>query len=56
MTGSDEDSGRSKKSGAKDQGWSDIGRVLGGRMIERSSDVVCGLRRAREDKEHGFLG
>jgi hypothetical protein len=32
------------------------GRVLGGRAIERSDDVVCGLHRAREDKERGFLG
>jgi hypothetical protein len=32
------------------------GRVLGGRRIERSSDVVCGLHDAREDEEHGFLG
>jgi hypothetical protein len=26
-------------------------RVLGGRMIERSGDVVCGLLRARDDEE-----
>jgi hypothetical protein len=26
-------------------------RVLGGRMIERSGDAVCGLLRAREDEE-----
>jgi hypothetical protein len=32
------------------------GRVLGGRAIERSGDVVCGLYRARGDEEHGFLG
>jgi hypothetical protein len=31
------------------------GLVLGGRMIERSGDAVCGLHRARVDEEHGFL-
>jgi hypothetical protein len=33
-----------------------IGRVLGGRAIERSGDVMCGLHRARGDKKHMFLG
>jgi hypothetical protein len=32
------------------------GQVLGGRVIERSDGVVCGLHRARGDKERGFLG
>jgi hypothetical protein len=32
------------------------GRVLGGRVTERSSDTVCGLHRARGDEEHKFLG
>jgi hypothetical protein len=31
-------------------------RVLDGRTIGRSGDVVCGLHRARGDKEHIFLG
>jgi hypothetical protein len=31
-------------------------QVLGGRVIERSSDTVCGLHRARGDEERGFLG
>jgi hypothetical protein len=31
-------------------------RVLGGWTIEMSGDVVCGLHRARGDKEHVFLG
>jgi hypothetical protein len=31
------------------------GRVLGGRVIERSSGVVCGLHRARGDEKRGFL-
>jgi hypothetical protein len=33
-----------------------IGRVLGGRVIERSGGAVCGLHCARGDKERGFLG
>jgi hypothetical protein len=32
------------------------GQVLGGRAIERSDGAVCGLHRARGDKEHVFLG
>jgi hypothetical protein len=32
------------------------GRVLGGRTIRRSGDVLCGLHRAHGDKERGFLG
>jgi hypothetical protein len=32
------------------------GRVLGGRVIERSGGVVCGLHLARGDEERGFLG
>jgi hypothetical protein len=32
------------------------GRVLGGWAIERLGDAVCGLHRAREDEERGFLG
>jgi hypothetical protein len=31
-------------------------RVLGGQVIERSGGAVCGLHRASEDEEHGFLG
>jgi hypothetical protein len=31
------------------------GRVLGGWAIERSGGAVCGLHRARGDKERGFL-
>jgi hypothetical protein len=33
-----------------------IGRVLGGRVIERSGGAVCGLHRAHGDEERGFLG
>jgi hypothetical protein len=32
------------------------GRVLSGRGIERSGDVVCSLHRARGDEEREFLG
>jgi hypothetical protein len=31
------------------------GRVLGGRTIERSGKVMCGLHRARGDDERWFL-
>jgi hypothetical protein len=31
-------------------------RVVGGRTIRRSGDVVCGLHRARRYEERGFLG
>jgi hypothetical protein len=37
-------------------GDSHIGRVLGGRAIERSDDTVCGLHRARGEEEREFLG
>jgi hypothetical protein len=33
-----------------------IGRILSGRMIERSGDAVCDLHRARGDEEREFLG
>jgi hypothetical protein len=33
-----------------------IGWVLGGQVVERSGGAVCGLHRARGDKERGFLG
>jgi hypothetical protein len=32
------------------------GRVLGGRAIEMSGGVVCGLHLARGDEEREFLG
>jgi hypothetical protein len=31
------------------------GRVLDGRTIERSDDIVCNLYRTRVDEERGFL-
>jgi hypothetical protein len=45
MAGSDDDRGR--RPGEEDRGWSSIGRVLGGRMIERLSDTVCDLHHAQ---------
>jgi hypothetical protein len=41
MAGSIEDRGRSRRLGVEDWGWLSTGQVLGGRTIERSSDVVC---------------
>jgi hypothetical protein len=32
------------------------GQVLNDWAIERSDGIVCGLHRARGDKERGFLG
>jgi hypothetical protein len=32
------------------------GRVLSGRVIERSGGTVCGLHRAHGDEEREFLG
>jgi hypothetical protein len=42
--------------GAEDRGWSSTDRVLGGRTIERSSDIMCSLHCAQGDEEHMFLG
>jgi hypothetical protein len=56
MAGSDEDRARSLRLGAEDWGWSSTGRVLGGQMIERLGDAVCGLHHTRGDEEHRFLG
>jgi hypothetical protein len=33
-----------------------IGRVLGGRVIERSGGAVCGLHHAHGDEECRFVG
>jgi hypothetical protein len=56
MVGSNEDHGRNRRPVAEDWGWSNTGRVLGGRMIERSDDAVCGLYCAQGDEKHEFLG
>jgi hypothetical protein len=32
------------------------GQVLGGRVIERSGGVACGLHRTRGDEKREFLG
>jgi hypothetical protein len=55
MAGSNEDHDRSRRPGADDPGWSSTGRILGGRMIRRSGDTLCGLHSAQGD-ERGFLG
>jgi hypothetical protein len=55
MADNDEDRARSRRPGAVTDD-DHIGRILGGRMIERSGDDVCGLHRARENEERGFLG
>jgi hypothetical protein len=55
MVGSDEDRGRSRRLGVEDRGWSSTCQVLGGRMIERSGDAMCGLCRAQGDEKHMFL-
>jgi hypothetical protein len=55
MVGSDEDLDRSRRPVAEDRGWLSTGRVLGGRTIRRSGDIMCGLHRAYEDEERGFL-
>jgi hypothetical protein len=44
MACSDEDRGRSRRSGVEDRGWS-----------HRSGGTVCSLHRARGDEERDFL-
>jgi hypothetical protein len=56
MAGSDGDLGRSRKPDVEDQRWLSTCRILGDRMIGRSSDPVCGLYYTHGDEEHGFLG
>jgi hypothetical protein len=55
MVGSNEDCGRSRRPGIEDRGWSSTCRVLGGRTIGRSGDIVYGLHRAQGDDERGFF-
>jgi hypothetical protein len=40
IAANNEDRGRSRRPDVEDRGWSDTGRVLGGRTIERSGDAV----------------
>jgi hypothetical protein len=56
IAGSDENRGRSRRSGAEDQDWSSTGQVLGGRTIRRSGDAVCSLHHAQGDGEREFFG
>jgi hypothetical protein len=55
MAVSNEDRDRSRRPGAEDRGWSGTSQVLGGQMIWRSGDAVCGLHHALGDEERGFL-
>jgi hypothetical protein len=48
MACSDEDRGRSRRPGAEERDGR-TGQVLGGRAVERSDVVVCGLHLARGD-------
>jgi hypothetical protein len=56
MAGSDENHGNSRRPSAEDRGWSSTGLVLGGQMIGRAGDAMCGMHRAHRYKERGFLG
>jgi hypothetical protein len=56
MVGSDKDLRRSRRPNAEDRVWSSTGRVLAGRTIERTGDIVCGLYCAQGDEEREFLG
>jgi hypothetical protein len=52
MVGSDKDYGDLvQRTRVGRTGW-----VLGGQMIERSGNTLCGLHHARVDEVHGFLG
>jgi hypothetical protein len=55
MTSNDENRDRSMRPVTEDRRWSNTGRVLGGRTIERSGDVVCNLHRTQGDDEREFL-
>jgi hypothetical protein len=56
MADIDKNCGMSRKPGVKNQRWSSTGRVLDGRTIGRSDDIVCGLYRAQGDDERMFFG
>jgi hypothetical protein len=56
MVGGDKDQSRTRRICVEDQGWSSTSQVLGGRMIERSGNAVCGLHREQGDEECEFLG
>jgi hypothetical protein len=56
MTDINEDPDMSRRPGVEDRGWSNTGRVLDGRTIGRSGDVMCGIYRAQGNEERIFLG
>jgi hypothetical protein len=47
MVGNDKNRGRSRRPGAENRRWSSTSRVLGGRTIERSGDVMCNMHHAQ---------
>jgi hypothetical protein len=55
IAGNNDDRGRSRRLDVDDWGLSSTGRILGGRTIGRSGDVVCGLHRAQETRSASFL-
>jgi hypothetical protein len=55
MVCSDEDHDRSRRL-VQMTGDGHINRVLGGQAIKKLGGALCGLHRARRDKELGFLG
>jgi hypothetical protein len=55
MADSDDDLSRSRRLGADDRRWSNIGRILGDRTIGGSGIAVCGLYRAHGDEKRVFL-
>jgi hypothetical protein len=55
MTDSDEDHGRSRRPDVEDRGWSSTGRVLGGRMIERSVMLFLVCTVHKETRSTNFL-
>jgi hypothetical protein len=56
MASSDEDHGKSMRSGVEHRGWLGTCRILGGRTIGKSGDAVCDLHCAQGDGEREFLG
>jgi hypothetical protein len=55
MADSDENRDRSRRPSAEDRRWSSTYRVLSGRTVERSGDIMCDLHYAQVDEEHGFF-
>jgi hypothetical protein len=57
MADNDEDRGRSRRLGAENRGFLGTSRVLGGRTIGMSDDIMCDPHRTRVgDEKRGFSG